>query len=463
MDPKIFREYDIRGVVGEDFTQEDAYSIGQGFASRIIDKGGKNLVVGYDGRTTSPALHAQLMTGAVSTGAHVQSIGLCSTPQLYFSSRFLDADAAIMITGSHNPPEYNGFKLMAFNAPYCSHDLKSLYYHIQQHDFHVGIGVRSDIQTQDAYAHHILRDYRENYQPRALKVAWDAGNGAVGPVLEQLVAQLSGDHLLLNIAVDGTFPNHHPDPTKLENMQQLREAVLQNKCDLGIGFDGDGDRVGVLDNEGNLLYGDELLEFFAEDVLGQHPGATVIADVKTSQAFFDRVSELGGEPLLWKTGHSLIKQKMREVNAPLAGEMSGHIFFGDRNFGFDDGLYSAIRLLGILGQRKGSLSEWRSKRPKLYTTPEIQVPCDQKFEAVTALQEYLKKEQIPFFDIDGVRCQRSYGWWLVRPSNTQEILVIRAEAQTPDDLNKLLKEIEISLSACHYPIPPLKKHEHEFI
>ena len=438
--PTILRESDIRGIVGKTLFTEDALALGRAFGTIVRACGGSRVCVGYDGRLSSPDLEAALVEGLAQTGITVHRIGRGPTPMLYFSVHELDTHGGIMVTGSHNPPDYNGFKMMFGKASFFGRDIKRLGEIATSGAFASGNGVILLDPQIDAYVERLLEGCDRLAD---LTVAWDPGNGAAGEVVERLTARLPGRHLLLNEKTDGTLPAHHPDPTVPENLVQLQRTVREEECDLGIAFDGDGDRIGVVDGKGRILWGDQLMMLFAEDVLRDHPGATVIADVKASQTLFDRIAELGGKPLMWKTGHSLIKTKMKKTNAPLAGEMSGHIFFADKYYGFDDAPYAALRLLGILARSTESLEELRDAMPRVVNTPELRFECadDYKFTVVERVRSRLEADNAAFDDIDGVRVTTDDGWWLLRASNTQEVLVARCESQSEEGLERLMGEL----------------------
>lgn len=354
----IFREYDIRGVIGRDINANGFSLLGSAFATYVEHQAETcKIVVGYDGRLTSQELVSALIQGLTHSGAEVINIGCGPTPMLYFASYHLGATAAMMVTGSHNPPEYNGLKMVVGNKALMAEEVKIIGEMAQDHDFRTETGAhQEDLDLAHTYADTLLKDFKTYYPPTFQRIAWDAGNGATGRLIEELVKRLPGEHILLNTEIDGRFPNHHPDPTIEKNMRQLQDVVRANQCDYGIGFDGDGDRLGIVDDLGRMLCADQIMMLFAQEILEQHPGATIIGDVKTSNHFFEKVTALGGIPLMWWTGHSHIKKKMREVKSPLAGEMSGHIFFADSYFGFDDGLYAALRFIGIMAQRCERLS-----------------------------------------------------------------------------------------------------------
>jgi len=432
----ILREYDIRGVVGETLFVEDAQAVGQAFGTLVRQSGGDRVCVCYDGRLSSPEMTVALISGLMETGVHVISIGRGPSPMLYFAEHALDADAGIMVTGSHNPAEYNGFKMVLGHKPFFGDQISELGQLAEQGNFVKGIGSFEEVEFEKMYVDHVLQAYRLD---SGLKVAWDAGNGAAGEAMRSLTNQLPGEHILINAVIDGRFPNHHPDPTIPKNLTQLIEAVVSYGCDLGVAFDGDGDRIGVIDRKGRILWGDQLMMLWAEDVLQDRPGATIIADVKASDTLFERIRELGGQPLMCRTGHSLIKTKMVETSAPLAGEMSGHIFFADKNLGFDDALYAAVRLLRYLVNKGEDLADLRDKMPAAINTPELRIPCEEarKFEVVEEVHDRLTKEGANVDDTDGVRVSTDDGWWLLRASNTQEVLVARCEASDEQGLSSL--------------------------
>jgi phosphomannomutase len=355
---------------------------------------------------------------------------------LYFAVNVVPADAGIMVSGSHNPPDYNGFKMMIGKRPFYGADIQRLGRIAAEGAFATGTGEVEEWPAHAAYVDRLVADY---VGERPLKVAWDAGNGAAGTAMADVAARLPGTHVLLNEAIDGTFPAHHPDPTVPECLEQLQETVRRERCDLGLAFDGDGDRIGAVDGEGRILWGDQLMVLLAADVLKERPGAIVIADVKASQTLFDEVARMGGKPLMWRTGHSLIKAKMAETGAPLAGEMSGHIFFADRYYGYDDGLYAAVRLLGYLASQDKSLAQLRDALPQPVNTPELRFPCSdtRKFEVVAEVRDRLAAAGADVIDVDGLRVSTADGWWLLRASNTQDVLVARCEAKDESGLARL--------------------------
>ena len=444
--PTILREYDIRGVVGSTLTPSDALALGRTLGTIAAAKSGRIAVVGYDGRTSSPVLEEEMCRGLAACGLYVIRIGLVPTPALYFTAKVLDAAIGVMITGSHNPPEYNGFKIVMNNLPFFGQDIQRL----RDLAFRgVWINRPGGVISSDAMGAYITRLVKDHKRGRHLKVAWDPGNGAAGDATLHLARALPGDHVVINETIDGTFPNHHPDPTVEKNLEQIKQTVLEEKCDLGIAFDGDGDRIGVVDNEGTVIWGDQLLAILAREVLATLPEAPVLADVKASQVLFDEIKRLNGKPVMSPTGHSIIKSKMAETGAPLAGEMSGHIFFADRYFGFDDALYAAVRLIGYLAGQPKPLSEIRKELPTMVNTPEIRVdvPEERKFDIVTEIKERLSTEDVDVNDIDGVRVNEDGGWWLIRASNTQNALVLRCEAETEEVLERLKARAENQLKA----------------
>ena len=447
-DPTILREYDIRGIVGETLSDDDARAIGRGFASMLRARGGHRVALGFDGRLSSPRLHDAVAEGLCAAGVDVTSVGMGPTPMLYFASHVLDVDGGIMITGSHNPPDYNGFKMVMLGKSFFGDDIQALGALMAAGDVASGDGGFAEVDLRERYRARLAKEFAPAHR---LKIIWDCGNGAAGDIVTALTAKLAADHTVLFGDVDGTFPNHHPDPTVAENLADLIAAVADQGADLGVGFDGDGDRIGVVDDQGRIIWGDQLLAILAEEVLADSPGATIIADVKASQALFDRIAALGGAPLMWRTGHSLIKAKMAETNAPLAGEMSGHIFFKDRYYGFDDALYVAMRLIGRLARTGEKLSALRDRLPDIVNTPEIRIEVDerQKFSAVERIKTWLANTGTgQVTDIDGVRVSTDDGWWLLRASNTQNVLVARCEAADAAGLDRLKAQVRAALAAA---------------
>jgi len=451
-DPTILREYDIRGIVGETLHAADARAIGRTFGTRVARSGGKTVALGYDGRLSSPEMQEACAEGLRAAGVDVVRIGLCATPMLYFAVYELNADGGIMITGSHNPANYNGFKMMLGKKPFYGADIQALGRMSETGDVAAGQGGLTERSVLDAYAARVVRDVRPG---RKLKVVWDSGHGAVGVSIRDVISRLPGEHTVLFEKVDGSFPAHHPDPTVEANLEDLKAEVKKRGADLGIAFDGDGDRIGAVDGQGRVLWGDQLLAIWARDVLKERPGATIIADVKASQVLFDEVAAAGGKPLMYKTGHSLIKVKMAEMGSPLAGEMSGHVFFADRWYGFDDALYAGVRLLDVVATSPESLAEMRDALPQPVNTPELRFDCDEarKFKVVDEVKARLQKAGATFSDIDGVRVSTPDGWWLLRASNTQAVLVARCEAKDVAGLDRLKDAVKAALAASGVAMP----------
>ena len=440
------REYDIRGIIDETLGEADAYAIGRGFATIIGREGGKKVAVGYDGRLSSPMLEAALVKGLNDSGVDAVRIGMGPTPMLYYAEAVLeDVDGGIEITGSHNPANYNGFKMVIGGRPFFGSDIQKLGVMAAAGDWAEGTGTSQHLDILDEYVARVA----QAAPVKGFRVGWDAGNGAAGPAIEQLVKMLPGEHHLLFVDVDGQFPNHHPDPTDEANLADLRALVAEKKLDFGVAFDGDGDRIGAIDGQGRVIWGDQLLQIYAADVLGEVPGATIIADVKASAALFERIEELGGVPLMWKTGHSLIKSKMKETGSPLAGEMSGHIFFKHDYYGFDDAIYAAVRLMAASAKLNKSVTELRSEMREMINTPEMRFQVDEarKFAVIDEVLSRLKAEGADVNNTDGARVNTADGWWLLRASNTQDVLVARAEASSEAGLERLMAQIDAQLAA----------------
>ena len=452
------REYDIRGIIGETLDVEDARAIGRGFATLIRQAVGDSrrakVATGYDGRTSSPLLQDALIEGLNASGVDVVSVGMGPTPLLYYAEAVMDdVDGGIMITGSHNPANYNGFKMVFQGRPFYGADILKLGEMAKAGDWMDGQGDHNIIDISESYLDRLFQDF----DGKPMRIGWDTGNGAAGPLTERLVARLPGEHFTLFTDVDGSFPNHHPDPTEEKNLADLKALVAEKKLDCGIAFDGDGDRIGAIDGEGRVIWGDQLLSIFAEPVLREMPGATIIADVKASQALFDRVAELGGKPVMWKTGHSLIKSKMKETGAPLAGEMSGHVFFKHQYYGYDDALYAAVRLIRAASVLGKSVTQLREDMPDMINTPEMRFQVDEsrKFAVIDEVLERLKADGANVDNTDGARVNTDDGWWLLRASNTQDVLVARAEAKSQDGLDRLMAQIDEQLAKSG-----LKRGEH---
>ncbi|MGZ8310884.1 MAG: phosphoglucomutase/phosphomannomutase PgmG [Allosphingosinicella sp.] len=442
--PSILREYDIRGVVGQTLSEADALALGRSFGTVVRRSGGRRVAVGRDGRDSSPAMEAALVRGLTSSGVDVVRVGIGATPMLYFAEAELDVDGGIQITGSHNPPEYNGFKMVLGHNAFFGEDIQEVGRMAAEGDWEDGQGEINDADVLDWYVERLM----QGFDGAAFRIGWDAGNGAAGPATEKLTALLPGEHHLLYTDIDSRFPNHHPDPTDERNLADLKKLVLDKGLDFGVAFDGDGDRIGAVDGEGRVIWGDQLLAILAEPVLEAEPGATIIADVKASQQLFDRIAELGGIPCMWKTGHSLIKSKMKETGAPLAGEMSGHIFFSHEYYGFDDALYAAVRLIRAVTKMGGSLTALRSAMPDIVNTPELRFTVDdsRKFAIVDEVLARLALDRAIVDSTDGARVSTPDGWWLLRASNTQDVLVARAEAKDEAGLERLVAQIDAQLA-----------------
>jgi len=444
MNPGMFREYDIRGIAGKDMTEDDVVLIGKGVGTFLQQHGRKKLTVGRDCRLTSDLYAKKVIEGLRSTGCDIIDIGVCPTPVLYFSIQHLSQEGGVMVTASHNPPEYNGFKLCMNSDSIHGKDIQKILAIINDGSFSQGEG---SLTTAD-----IVTPYRAFVEKnitlaRPLKVGVDAGNGTAGVVAVPIMKKLNCEVHDLYCDMDGRFPNHEADPTVLENMKDLITLVKAKGLDVGIGYDGDGDRIGVVDEKGKIVFGDKLMIIFAREILSRKPGATFISEVKCSKTMYDDIEKHGGRAIMWKTGHSLIKQKMKEEKAELAGEMSGHMLIGDRYFGFDDAVYASCRLLEILSNTGKKISELLSDVPETYTTPEIRVECpdDIKFTVVQKVTEYFR-ERYNVIDIDGVRVLFDDGWGLVRASNTQPALVLRFEALSEERLKEIRNLVETILA-----------------
>ena len=459
----VLREYDIRGIIGETLGEDDARAIGRGFATLLRRAGGGRVAVGYDGRVSSPVLEQALVEGLMASGCDVVRVGMGPTPMLYYAEASAeDVDGGIEITGSHNPANYNGFKMVFQGRPFFGEDIQTIGRMAAAGDWDSGEGSFEHRDVMDAYIERLLTGLAGISDDRlaALRIGWDAGNGAAGPALERLVARLPGEHHMLFTEVDGNFPNHHPDPTEEKNLADLKALVAAKNLDFGVAFDGDGDRIGAIDGEGRVIWGDQLLMIYAEDLLRILPKSTIIADVKASRALFDRVAELGGTPVMWKTGHSLIKSKMKETSAPLAGEMSGHVFFAHDYYGYDDALYAAIRLIAASARLGRSVTELRGAMPAMINTPELRFQVDEsrKFAVIDEVKARLSASGADFNGTDGVRVSTADGWWLLRASNTQDVLVARAESSSDAGLDRLMAEIDAQLAASGLQRGPQAGH-----
>jgi len=441
--PTIFREYDIRGVAETELQSDDIVDLGRGLGTLLQRKSGRTITLGRDCRLSSPRLRDALLEGLIDSGCEVTDIGVVPTPLLYFSAVHLEADGAVMITGSHNPSEFNGFKTVCGSGTLHGETIQEVRHIIEARDFLKGRGGHADMDVIPAYLDEVARQFSYS---RRIKVVLDAGNGTAGPVAHRLFERLNCEVTELFFDMDGRFPNHHPDPTVPANLKHLQDAVKAQKAELGIAFDGDSDRIGAVDENGEVIYGDMLLLIFGREILTRKPGATIIGEVKCSQLLYDELNRLGGNAIMFKTGHSLIKAKMKQEHAELAGEMSGHMFFADRYFGYDDALYAACRLIEIVATSGKPLSAQMAGLPKLVSTPEIRVDCpdEVKFQVVERLSERLKRTH-NVIGVDGVRVRFEHGWGLVRASNTQPVLVMRFEAENEDWLQKYRAEMEAAL------------------
>ncbi len=465
-DPTVLREYDSRGIIGETLGPDDARAIGRSFGTLLRRAGGKKVAIGYDGRVSSPMLEHALCEGLTSTGCDVVRVGMGPTPMLYYAEASAeDVDGGIQITGSHNPPNYNGFKMVFQGRPFFGADILEIGTMAAAGDWLDGSG---SVETREIMAEYIERllepiaglDAAGKDRLSTLRIGWDAGNGAAGPAIERLVPKLPGEHFTLFTDVDGNFPNHHPDPTEEKNLADLRALVAEKNLDFGLAFDGDGDRIGAIDGEGRVIWGDQLLMIYAEDLLKLVPGSTIIADVKASRALYDQIAEHGGKPLMWKTGHSLIKSKMKETGAPLAGEMSGHVFFKHEYYGFDDALYAGVRLLVASARLGKSVTQLRGDMPDMINTPEMRFQVDEsrKFAVIDEVKERLADSPDDVNDTDGVRVTNDDGWWLLRASNTQDVLVARAESDSEAGLERLMAQIDDQLALSGLKRGPQASH-----
>lgn len=446
MNSEIFRQYDIRGMVDRDLTEDVVRDIGRGYGTLARRKGCSSITCGRDGRTHSERLQNALIQGIMDTGCSVTDVGACPTPLLYFSIFHLDADGGVMVTGSHNPPEYNGFKMCIGTHTIYGESIQAVRKIIEQQDYETGNG---NLKTYDIISPY-LAYIKENIKlERPVEVVIDAGNGVGGLVAPQAFRQAGCKVHELYCDVDGTFPNHHPDPTIPDNLKDLIRKVRETGADVGMAFDGDADRLGAVDEKGNIIYGDKLLLLFARKILEKNKGAAIIGEVKCSKVLYDDIAAHGGRPIMWKTGHSLIKQKMKEENALLAGEMSGHLFFADRYFGFDDGIYASLRLAEIIAQDNRPLSSFFEDVPVTYSTPEIRNECSEKFkfEIVERVKKWFQEHDYRIIDVDGVRVEFDDGWGLIRASNTQPVLVLRFEATTEERLKEIQELVESRLEA----------------
>ena len=441
LNPGIFREYDIRGIADQELLDPEVELIGRALATHLIRQSGRLICLGRDCRLSGQRIHDALLKGILAAGAEVLDIGVGPTPLLYYSAVHFKANGAIMITGSHNPAEYNGLKTVSGTGTLHGDQIQHVLKLIQTNDFESGTGTVKTVDAATPYVAEVAAQF--SALPRKVKVVFDAGNGTAGPTIHRILEKLNIEPIELFFEMDGRFPNHHPDPTVVSNLKHLQDAVKANKAELGIAFDGDSDRIGAVDENGHAVYGDMLMLIFGREILTRKPGATFIGEVKCSQIMYDKLAELGGNPIMYKTGHSLIKAKMKEEHAELAGEMSGHMFFADRYHGFDDALYAACRLIEIVAKSGKPLSYQMEGIPKLVSTPELRVDCpdDKKFQVVEKVAAAVR-QRYKVVDVDGVRAIFENGWGLVRASNTQPVLVMRFEATSEQLLTQYRNELE---------------------
>ncbi|MEJ5301707.1 MAG: phosphomannomutase/phosphoglucomutase [Thermodesulforhabdaceae bacterium] len=439
---KVFREYDIRGIVGKEIPEEDVPVLGKTYGTYMARQGKRRIVVGRDCRLSSERFRDLLVEGLLSAGMDVVDVGVCPTPVFYFAVRHLDREGGMMITASHNPPEYNGFKICNGYDTISGEEIQKIRKIMETGEFVSGRGTYQEYEILTPYKDFVVNNIKMG--PKKLRIAIDAGNATGGPVALPILQKLGCEVHPLYCEMDGTFPNHEPDPTVMENLKDIIETVKKEQLDVGIAYDGDCDRLGVVDHNGNVIYGDRLMLIFAREILSRKSGAVFVAEVKCSKVLFDEIEKLGGKAIMWKTGHSLIKAKMKEVGADLAGEMSGHMFFKDRYFGFDDGIYASCRLVEILSNTGKTIPELLEGLPETYNTPEIRVPCpdEVKFKVVERAREFLRAQGYQVIDVDGARVVFNDGWGLVRASNTQPVLVVRYEAEKPERLKEIQSIVE---------------------
>ncbi len=444
--PTILRQYDIRGIVGDTLHGADAYAIGRSLATIASERHTSiRAVVGYDGRVSSPTLAKYLIDGFTDAGVAVVDVGLCPTPLLYMAGKELNAPIAVMITGSHNPSAYNGFKIMLQGASFFGEDIQKLGDIAKRGDWVCLQNPAPPVYEQQDFSAFYVQRILQDYNPKAVyTVVWDTGNGAMGAVLRQLTDKMAGTHIIINEAVDGTFPNHHPDPTVESNLEQLKTAVQRHKADMGIAFDGDGDRVGIVDAMGRVLWGDEILCVLVEPVLAKYPKAKILSDVKASDVLFEHIARMGGVPVMVATGHSIVKSRMIEEQSPLAGEMSAHIFFADGFYGHDDALYAGVRFINAIYAGGMSVAQAKDALPQMVNTPEIRIDIDEdkKFPLIRQLAQHMQDTGTEYCDIDGVRVRTENGWWLCRASNTQNCITMRFEANTQQNLQAMIQSVQ---------------------
>ncbi len=455
----IFREYDIRGIVGKTLFENDAFAIGKGFCSFNKKKGLRKIVVCSDGRLSSPKISSSLIKGIIEAGINVVDIGCGPTPMLYFASIFLNADAGIMVTGSHNPADHNGFKIVLKNKSFYGDDIQKLYDFILKNNFIEGKGSLIKKNIKSEYEECLIE--KSGSFPD-LKIIWDCGNGSTGEIISSLIKRLPGEHRVLFSEIDGNFPNHHPDPTVEKNLKHLKEEMRIREADLGISFDGDGDRIGLLSKDRNIIPGDLLTAFLAGSILKKKKKQKIVLDIKSSQTAMKLIEDQGGLVEISKTGHSLIKTKLKKISAPLAGEMSGHIFFNDVWYGFDDAIYVALRCIQEIKLQNDGLNNFLNSIPKSFATPEIRIECDdsEKFNIVEKIKKFASNEydHSKLLFVDGIRTSLKNGWWLIRASNTQAALIARAEGPRKEDLDSHLEKMTKYLNQAGISID-LKNHK----
>ena len=451
INPEVFREYDVRGVVDKDLNFDFVYGLGRSIGTYSLPRGVKTMTLGMDCRLSSPAYHEAIRKGVNSTGIDIIDVGLCATPVLYFAIRHFNADGGVMITGSHNPPEFNGFKICVGPDTIYGQDIQKVRELMERGKYISGNGTSRIAAISKHYEDHLFANVKIK---KGLNIVVDGGNGVAGLFALPLFRRFGCNVTDIYCDPDGRFPNHFPDPTILENLSELISLVKEKKADIGIAYDGDADRIGVVTDKGDVLCGDELLLLFSRFILRKSPGAAIIGEVKCSQKLYDDIEKHGGRPIMWKAGHSLIKSKMKEEKAPLAGEMSGHLFFADRYFGYDDAIYASLRLLEILSTTRKRISEILADVPRTFTTPEIRVDCPDrvKFKVVHEVKEHFRKTH-KIIDVDGVRIPFGDGWGLLRSSNTQPVLVLRFEALTEERLHEIRETVEKVLHDI------MKKHQ----
>lgn len=450
----IFRLYDIRGSSLLDINTTIAYKIGFCFTKLSISKQGNKILIGRDGRLSSPALYHALVNGIISAGGQVISIGVAPSPMLYFADKIFKPQASIMITGSHNPKDDNGFKMLSQGKSFFDQQIQHLLNSILHTDWSNipdKFATSSIVKELDITAQYIDRILQEITIEPKIKVAWDPANGAAGNITDLLALRLPNKNIVINSEIDGNFPNHHPDPTIAKNLEQLIEVVKTQDCDIGIAFDGDADRIAIISKKGRIILGDQILCILAKDIIDQNPQATIIMDIKSSSAIFNQIKSYGGRPIMWKTGHSFIKDKMQTTKALLGGETSGHIFFADKYYGYDDAIYVALRFLDLLSRSEKTLDDMIDELPKCYSTPEISIPVpdDLKFDIIQQIKEDLISQNIAFNDIDGIRIDLpidSNAWWLLRASNTEAKIIARYESDSLEGMNIIKSELSSLLA-----------------